>query len=58
MPSFAVMRSPCFMEDQGRYEYVAAYATHEEAQKAIDNLVEKSKGYFSHGNYEIWQRQK
>lgn len=42
----AVIRKPCFMEDEGRYQLLGVFDTNEEADKFINAFTKNDKAYF------------
>lgn len=53
---YAVLRKPCLMEDEGRYHFLKAFDTREEAEKYVDFYTENDKGYFKKSDLEIHEQ--
>lgn len=52
---YALIRLACLMEDEGADTFVASYSTREEAEMALARKVGESGGYFSRGDYVIFE---
>ena len=56
MKTFAIMRRPCMMEDEGRHTFIKTTSTKAAAQKWIDSQVD-SNGADSDGHVAVVGRE-
>ena len=50
---YVVMRSPCLMEDAGRYEFNGVFSSYKEAVEQVKKLT--ADGYWNKTNFLIFE---